>query len=75
MCACVGGRNAWHLAGGAGVTENTTCLRVLVTHADGSKTIETVKNDLGLKRGDLAGITARLAKQGIADVVAVSTSF
>ena len=54
-------RNAWHLAGGEGWCENTTCLRVLVTHADGSKTIEAVPNDLGLKTGDIDGIKARLA--------------
>lgn len=68
-------RNAWHLAGGAGVTENTTNIRVLVTHADGSKTIETVTQDIGLKRSDLAGIQGRLTKQGITDIVSVSTSF
>ena len=68
-------RNAWHLAGGTGWCENTANLRVLVTHADGSKTVETVNQDLGLKRTDLEGIKRRLIKQGITDVVAVSTSF
>ncbi len=68
-------RNAWHLAGGTGWTENTTCLRVLVTFEDGRKSIETVKEDLGLKRTDIAGIKRRLAKQGLTGVVDVSTSF
>lgn len=68
-------RNAWHLPGGTGWCENTANLRVLVTHADGSKTIEMVKDDLGLKRSDLEAIKRRLVKQGITDVVAVSTSF
>lgn len=68
-------RNAWHLSGGSGVTANTSCLRVLVTRSDGSKAVETVAADLGLRRGDLAGIKARLIKQGITDVVEVSTSF
>ncbi len=36
---------------------------------------QMVKDDLGLKRSDLEGIKRRLAKQGITDVVAVSTSF
>lgn len=36
-------RNAWHIAGGSGVTENTTIPRHLVTHADGSRTVEMMK--------------------------------
>ncbi len=36
---------------------------------------QMVKDDLGLKRSDLEAIKRRLVKQGITDVVAVSTSF
>lgn len=68
-------RNAWHIAGGEGWAENTANLRVLVTHADGSKTVETVKQDLGLARSDIEGIKRRLTKQGITDIVEVSTRF
>eukprot|EP00753_Platysulcus_tardus_P007636 PLAT15325.1.p2 GENE.PLAT15325.1~~PLAT15325.1.p2 ORF type:complete len:357 (+),score=205.89 PLAT15325.1:145-1215(+) len=64
-------RNAWHISGGSGAYENTSNMRVLVTHADGSQTVEEVKNDLGLARDDIEGIKARLAEQGI-DAVAIS---
>ena len=57
------------------MTENTANLRVLVTHADGSKTVEMVQQDLGLKRSDIAGIRARLTKQGITDIVEINTAF
>jgi calcyphosin len=61
-------RNAWHISGGEGAAQNSSCLRVLVTHQDGSQTIEEVKNDLGLKHNDMAGITARLVSQGIPNI-------
>ncbi len=35
-------RNAWHLSGGKGVYENTTCRRVLVTHSDGRQVCKTL---------------------------------
>jgi hypothetical protein len=57
-------RNAWHITGGEGAAANSSNLRVLVTHADGSQTVEEVKNDLGLKQGDKAGTMARLRAQG-----------
>jgi Ca2+-binding EF-hand superfamily protein len=58
-------RNAWHIEGGEGWSANTTNLRVLVTHEDGHQTIETLKNDLGLRRDDIEGIKSRLRSQGI----------
>jgi len=58
-------RNAWHIVGGSGWSENTSNLRVLVTHEDGHQSVETVKNDLGLKRDDLEGIKTRLRAQGL----------
>ena len=42
-------RNAWHISGGKGWCANSSNKRVLVTHADGSQTVEEVKNDLGVK--------------------------
>ena len=45
-------RNAWRIAGGEGQSANTANLRVLVAHADGSQTVEEVKDCLGLKPGD-----------------------
>lgn len=58
-------RNAWHIDGGEGWSQNTSNLRVLVTHEDGHQSIETIKNDLGLKRDDMEGIKARLRSQGL----------
>ena len=56
---------AWHIYGGTGWCENTSNLRVLVTHEDGSQTVEGIVDDLGLKKTDIEGIKARLLKQGI----------
>jgi len=58
-------RNAWHIAGGSGWSENTSNLRVLVTHEDGHQSIEVIKNDLGLKRDDIEAIKTRLRAQGL----------
>ena len=65
-------RNAWHIAGGEGWSANTSNLRVLVEHTDGSQTVETVEDDLGLKKDDIAGIRKRLEKQGIKDIKRIS---
>lgn len=58
-------RNAWHLDGGTGWSENTSNLRVLVTWEDGHQSVEGIKNDLGLRRDDIEGIKTRLRAQGI----------
>jgi len=58
-------RNAWHIEGGEGWAANTSNLRVLVTHEDGHQSIETIKNDLGLRRDDIEGIKSQLRSQGI----------
>lgn len=34
-------RNSWHISGGEGWCENTTCRRVLVTHDDGTQVTST----------------------------------
>ena len=66
-------RNAWHLSGGKGSAENTANMRVLVIHVDGTKTVETVQDDMGLKGTDFDGILKRIQKQGIKDAVRVTT--
>jgi Ca2+-binding EF-hand superfamily protein len=58
-------RNAWHISGGEGAAANTTNLRVLVTHEDGTQTVEEIKNDIGLKASDKKGMVQRLRAQGI----------
>lgn len=68
-------RNAWHVPGGRGWCANTANLRVLVTHADGSQTVECVDDDLGLKMPrDQAEILRRIRAQGVADAVAISSA-
>ena len=58
-------RNAWHISGGEGWCANTANRRVLVTHADGRQSVEEIKNDMGLKADDKAGMMARLKAQGV----------
>jgi Ca2+-binding EF-hand superfamily protein len=58
-------RNAWHISGGEGQAANSANRRVLVIKSDGSQYVEEIKNDLGLKRGDTAGMMARLNAQGV----------
>ena len=36
-------RNAWHMSGGEGWCANTANKRVLVTHSDGSQSVEEIK--------------------------------
>ncbi|GET87920.1 hypothetical protein, conserved [Leishmania tarentolae] len=69
-------RNIWHLSGGRGTCENTSCRRVEVVHTNGRVTKEEIKNDLLIKdNGDDAAVEsllhANLAKQGIKDVKSV----
>lgn len=65
-------RNAWHISGGTGAMENTSNLRVLVTHTDGRQSVQEVKNDLGLKKTDVEGIKKKLRAQGINDIKGIS---
>ena len=58
-------RNAWHISGGEGWCANSSNRRVLVTMADGSQSVQEIKNDLGLKADDSEGAMARLRAQGI----------
>jgi len=61
-------RNAWHISGGSGQYENTTCRRVLVTLADGSQTVQEIKDDIGIGADDKDAMLANLAAQGIVGV-------
>ena len=58
-------RNAWHISGGEGWCANTSNRRVLVTHANGRQTVEEIKDDLGLKADDKAGMMRALKAQGV----------
>ena len=67
-------RNAWHISGGEGWCENSANRRVLVTHADGSQSVNEIKNDLGLKADDKQGMMNRLRAQGVS-ASSVGTSY
>ena len=53
-------RNAWHISGGEGWCENTSCRRVLVIWPDDSQEVVEIENDLGLKADDIAGMIDRV---------------
>jgi len=57
-------RNAWHMAGGEGMSENTSNSRVLVTMPDGSQRVVCINNDLGLDLKDVKEVNRRLRAQG-----------
>eukprot|EP01064_Diplonema_japonicum_P009485 TRINITY_DN1697_c0_g2_i1.p1 TRINITY_DN1697_c0_g2~~TRINITY_DN1697_c0_g2_i1.p1 ORF type:complete len:544 (+),score=161.51 TRINITY_DN1697_c0_g2_i1:54-1685(+) len=64
-------RNAWHISGGEGWCENTSCRRVLVIHHNGSQTVEEIKNDLGIGPEDIDKMKENLIAQGITDIKAI----
>ncbi|CBZ33506.1 hypothetical protein, conserved [Leishmania donovani] len=69
-------RNIWHMSGGRGNCENTSCRRVEVVHTNGRVTKEEIKNDLLIKNNDDEAaldslLRANLAMQGIKDVKSV----
>ena len=66
-------RNAWHISGGSGWCENTTCRRVLVTHADGHQTVEEITNDMDIRQHDNAAMMANLRARGI-DAVSIAVT-
>jgi len=65
-------RNAWHISGGEGWCANTTCKRVLVTHADGSQSVEEITNDFDLDVTSRESCMKALKAQGMDDVIDVS---
>lgn len=65
-------RNAWHISGGEGICRNTTCLRVLVTFLDGRTQVVEVKDDLRVRRDDVAAIKAKLESQGVDNIKSIS---
>ena len=67
-------RNAWHITGGTGWSANSANRRVLVTRADGSESVEEIKQDLGLKSDDKQGMMNRLKAQGV-DASSVGTTY
>jgi len=58
-------RNAWHITGGKGWSENSANMRVFVVHKDDREEVIVIKNDLGLKVGDKKEAMLRLRRQGL----------
>jgi len=64
-------RNCWHMSGGRGAAENTSCRRVLVTRTNGTQTTEEIKNDLGIGPEDTEKMLENLAAQGIKSIAKI----
>jgi hypothetical protein len=58
-------RNAWHISGGTGACANSSNRRILITHADGTQTVEEVQNDIGGRRKDNIEKMRKPHNQGI----------
>jgi Ca2+-binding EF-hand superfamily protein len=65
-------RNAWHISGGEGASQNTSNIRASVTHSDGSQEVVEIIDDLGVSRKDMPEIRRRLEKQGVRNIESVS---
>jgi len=65
-------RNAWHISGGTGWCENSSNIRCLVVHSDGSQEIVELKNDFGISRRDMPAIKTKLRQQGVTNIKTVS---
>jgi len=64
-------RNAWHISGGQGWAENTSDLRVLVRHSDGSEEVVELQNDMSLPldpKQRYNEVLQRLAREGVRDI-------
>jgi len=64
-------RNAWHISGGEGACQNTTCRRVLAKFRDGSERVVQIEDDIGMRSDDVEGMLARLRKQGYTNVMTI----
>lgn len=58
-------RNVWHISGGEGWCANTTCKRLLVTHGNGTQTVQEVKDDFDVNLKDTEAVKKLLIEQGI----------
>uniref|UniRef100_A0A6U4K496 EF-hand domain-containing protein n=1 Tax=Phaeomonas parva TaxID=124430 RepID=A0A6U4K496_9STRA len=67
-------RNAWHISGGEGAAENSSNLRVLVTHSNNVQEVIEIIDDLGLDMYDYAAVKERLERQGVRDIIDINLS-
>jgi len=68
-------RNVWHISGGEGWCQNTSCRRVLVIRNDGSQSVEEIKDDLGIGPEDIDKMRENLEAQGITDIKEIQLHF
>lgn len=64
-------RNAWHISGGEGACQNTTCRRVLAKFRDGSERVVQVEDDIAIPSDDINGMLAQLRKQGHTNILSI----
>lgn len=64
-------RNAWHISGGTGVAQNTTCRRVCATFADGTERVLEIKDDIGIRHDNTEEMMRRLKAQGHQGIVEI----
>jgi Ca2+-binding EF-hand superfamily protein len=64
-------RNAWHISGGTGAAQNTTCRRVLAKFADGREQVLEIQDDIGIRSDDVAAMKAKLLHQGHRGIVSI----
>lgn len=67
-------RNAWHLPGGVGAAQNTTCRRLMVVQRNGTQSVQTLKDDLGINSHDFDRLRAALHWQGVHNVVRIENT-
>jgi hypothetical protein len=66
-------RNAWHISGGIGDTENTSNKRFLVKFEDGTEKVLEMKYDLGVNIRDIDDMKRRFERQGVTRIVSIKT--
>jgi calcyphosin len=60
-------RNAWHISGGEGMAENSTCRRVLVVHDNDVQCVYEIEDDLGVQLTP-HNMMLLLEKQGVGGI-------
>lgn len=61
-------RNSWKVGGGKNPVKGGT-IRVVVTHMDGTSTVETLDSDLGVDVSSSSSLISTLRKQGVSDIL------
>mmetsp|Transcript_27942 Transcript_27942/g.64489 ORF Transcript_27942/g.64489 Transcript_27942/m.64489 type:complete len:326 (+) Transcript_27942:71-1048(+) len=67
-------RNAWHIPGGEGWSQNTANTRLLVVFTDGTQKVVMLKNDLGLDLHNHNAVMEALRAQGVSNIAKFNLS-